>query len=180
MSGRVARFGWLALLVSAIVVATAGSGGVGPTTSGTPPTTAAAAASASTTATAAAATTAATTTTTGPTTATTVTPVSVVELPEGLTIPFPDGGNVTMAGGDASAAFAAVQYSIDRSDEVISFYEEWTASDAREWRMSESTEAGGASRSVVWLADKSGIAVSGCGSNPDAFDFVCVTVDHRE
>ncbi len=179
MSGRVARFGWMALLASAIVVA-ACSGDEGPSTSGTPPTTEAAAASASTTATVAAATTAATTTTMGPTTTTTVTPVSVVELPEGLTIPFPDGGNVTMAGGDASAAFAAVQYSIDRSDEVISFYEEWTASDAREWRMSESTEAGDAIRSVVWLADKSGIAVSGCGSNPDAFDFVCVTVDHRE
>ena len=80
-----------------------------------------------------------------------------------------------MAGGQAPGFFAAVQYENDRYDEVVDFFNEWTAQDGRDWRFDESTTDG--MRAASWLTDDAGIAVADCGSITGPFTSVCVTVD---
>jgi hypothetical protein len=105
------------------------------------------------------------------------------ELPDELGIPVPDGGNVTTAGGQDSAVFAAVEFSQDRYDELVSFYENWTASDDEEWEASTATiDMGGETqRSAQWFAGSSLILVSDCfsisGEGDGGLNSACVTIN---
>lgn len=104
------------------------------------------------------------------------------ELPDDLGIPVPDGGNVTTAGTQDSAAFAAVEFSQDRYDELVSFYENWTASDDEEWEASTATiDMGGETqRSAQWYAGSSVILVNDCfslsGDGDGGLTSACVTI----
>ena len=104
------------------------------------------------------------------------------ELPEDLGVPVPDGGNVTTAGTQDSAAFAAVEFSQDRYDELVSFYENWTASDDEDWEASTATidMGGDTQRSAQWFAGSSAILVSDCfslsGEGDGGLNAACVTI----
>lgn len=110
---------------------------------------------------------------------------SNVELPDGLTFPIPDGGNVTTAGVQGSYVAVAVQFPKDRFDSVASYYDDWTSGDARDWQRSESTSAMGDDtiRNVTWNAGASLISVNDCISTAtamdggSAFDAACLTVN---
>ena len=104
---------------------------------------------------------------------------SGVDVPDGLTFPLPDGGDVTTAGTDASYVFVAVQYPKDRFDEIVSFYKAWTSADDREWNVIESTTqlSGDTIRSAQWQSGPSLILVNDCVTTSGEFDTVCVTLN---
>ena len=64
---------------------------------------------------------------------------SDVELPSELQIPVPDGGSATSAGTQEGSAFASITYPIERYDELIAFYDNWTAGTGGEWDTSTTT-----------------------------------------
>ena len=104
------------------------------------------------------------------------------ELPDDLRIPMPDGGSVTTSGSQDSAAFVAVEFSQDRYDELVSFYENWTASDDEDWEASTATiDMGGETqRSAQWFAGSSAILVSDCfslsGDGDGGLSSACVSI----
>ena len=61
------------------------------------------------------------------------------EVPAGLEMPVPDGGNATASGTDASSIFVSLVYPGDRYDEIVATYESWTASNGEEWQKSTGT-----------------------------------------
>lgn len=106
------------------------------------------------------------------------------EIPDELTIPLPGGGDVTTAGTQNGSAFAAVQFSQDRYDELVSFYEDWTTGDAGEWENSNTTIEmnGETQRTAQWFAGGSMILVSDCISisgGDTSFNSTCVTINEE-
>lgn len=106
---------------------------------------------------------------------------SGVDLPEGLTIPLPDGGNVTSSGSDGSYVFAAALYPLEEFDQIVGFYADWTAGDGREWNHSESAFSSdeGTVRGAQWISGPSSIAIATCIVDGDGYDTVCVTVNEQ-
>jgi len=106
-----------------------------------------------------------------------------IDLPEGLTIPIPDGGNATQTGTDGSYVFAALTYPTERYDEIVAFYNDWTDGTGEEWNRSESTldmGEGLVQRSAQWVSGPTLIGVSDCfdiQSDGDGFDAICLTVN---
>jgi len=109
---------------------------------------------------------------------------SGAQLPDELTIPVPDGGNVTAAGSQNTSVFAAVTYSIDRYDELVAFYDSWTDGTGDEWQTQTATiDIGGQSqRSAAWnnvdldfyISVADCFDVSSSGTNLNA---TCVTIN---
>ncbi len=104
---------------------------------------------------------------------------SGLDVPDGLTFPLPNGGQVTQAGTDASYVFAAVQYPKDRYDEIVASYKDWTSADDREWNLIESTTemSGETIRSAQWVSGASAINVNDCVTSSGEFDSVCVVLN---
>jgi hypothetical protein len=104
---------------------------------------------------------------------------SGLDVPDGLTFPLPNGGEVTQAGTDASYVFAAVQYPKDRYDEIVALYKDWTSADDREWNLIESsTEMSGETiRGAQWISGASAITVNDCVTLSGQFDSVCVVLN---
>jgi hypothetical protein len=105
---------------------------------------------------------------------------SSVQLSENVTIPLPDGGTVTASQTDTGYGYAYVEYSADRYDELVVFYNEWIVTDSRDWSGFDSSfESQGA---VVrgWLWDSSGtrFGVKDCVADGGAgtFNAVCVEI----
>lgn len=108
---------------------------------------------------------------------------SGVEVPDGLTFPFPDGGNVTTAASDGSYVSIAVQYPIDRYDEIVAYYESWIDGTGGDWSESRSTTDMGDVdvRNATWISGASAIIVNDCISiDTGEFDLVCVTLNESE
>lgn len=74
------------------------------------------------------------------------------ELPGSLTVPVPDGGEVTSSFEDSSSAGAGLMYPDDRYEEIVAFYESWTAGTGDGWQTSTSTfeMEGETQRSAQW------------------------------
>lgn len=110
---------------------------------------------------------------------------SNVDLPDELTFPVPEGGNVTTAATQGSYVAVAIQYPVDRFDELVAFFDGWTGDHERDWRRSESTvDIGGATvRNVTWNAGAALISVNDCISlaavqeSRDDFDAACLTMN---
>lgn len=104
------------------------------------------------------------------------------EVPAGLEMPVPDGGNATASGTDASSIFVSLVYPGDRYDEIVATYESWTASNGEEWQKSTGTfEVGGEQqRSATWSSGSTAIVVTDCidvTSGSSSLDAVCVTLN---
>lgn len=75
------------------------------------------------------------------------------EIPDGFPVPFPDGGDVQStftSNGDASVSLA---YPQDRFDELVGYYEAWTADQGGEWSTSSFSNddgSGGVIRGASW------------------------------
>jgi ABC-type glycerol-3-phosphate transport system substrate-binding protein len=107
---------------------------------------------------------------------------SGASLPDELMIPVPDGGKVTLSGVQGESVFAAIQYSADRYDEIIAFYDSWTDGTGDEWQTQTATIDinGQTQRSATWSsADFSSfIAAADCTlSTTGEIDAVCVTIN---
>jgi len=107
---------------------------------------------------------------------------SETDVPDGLTFPIPDGGDLTTSGTDGSYIFAAVQYPTDRYDEIVDSYKVWASADDRDWELLESTTemSGDTIRSAQWVSVSSSIVVNDCISSSGELDSVCVTLNQSE
>ena len=108
---------------------------------------------------------------------------SGADLPDGLTIPVPEGGDVNTSGSQGSYVFVAIQYPSQRFDEIVGFYEDWTSKDGESWQRAESTFSSdeGTNRHVQWLSGASSIAVDDCITLDDDEPIaVCVTVNQSD
>lgn len=87
---------------------------------------------------------------------------SGAELPDGLEIPVPDGGEVMTSVAAEGMVLASLTYDLGRFDEIVAFYEEWTAGSGDEWdSQSLSFDSGeGAQRNQMWIGTDNGDAIS--------------------
>lgn len=108
------------------------------------------------------------------------------DLPDALTIPVPDGGNVTVSGTQGTAVFASLTYEQGRFDEITEFYEQWTAGSGDEWAVQTMTVDAGeeTQRTTLWIDTENGssITVSDCFDIDDdgssgRFNAACVTIN---
>ncbi|GMQ86159.1 MAG: hypothetical protein BMS9Abin07_1732 [Acidimicrobiia bacterium] len=111
---------------------------------------------------------------------------SGAQLPDELEVPVPDGGNVTAAGTQNTSVFAAVIYAIDRFDEIVAFYDSWTAGTGGEWQTQTATiDVGGQKqRSAAWNSVDLAyfISVADCvntSSGSTDLDSTCVVINQN-
>jgi hypothetical protein len=114
---------------------------------------------------------------------------SDVEIPSELQIPVPDGGSATTAGTQDGAVFVSLTYPIERYDELVAFYDDWTAGTGGEWDTSTSTFEmdGQTQRSASWAETGVGsyIAVNDCfdvygDGDSDTLNAACVTINETK
>ncbi len=109
---------------------------------------------------------------------------SGVEVPEQLQTPVPGGGSATTAGTQDDDVFVAIQYPGDQYEQIVAFYDDWTASTGSEWSTSTSTMEldGQTQRSASWSSDDGGVYlyVGDCmdfSSEGDSLNATCVTIN---
>lgn len=107
------------------------------------------------------------------------------ELPEELTIPVPDGGTVQTAVVTEDGLLVSLYYDNGRYDEIVGFYDDWTAKDGDTWEKSTfdmTGDDGATIRNTMWMdGGESGSAITagdcvGMGSTSDDAMSVCVSV----
>lgn len=97
---------------------------------------------------------------------------SATGIPDGMTIPIPDGGDLTASGSDGSYLYVAALYPEDRFDAMVSFYEDWVATDSRTWNSSTGDT------SALWQAGSSTVSVQICATGGEGnSSATCVTVN---
>jgi hypothetical protein len=111
-------------------------------------------------------------------------PDGSLQLSENLTIPLPDGGTLTASITDTGYAYAYVEYSADRFDEIVDFYSGWTVTDSRDWsgRDSSYESQDAVVRGWLWDSQASRFGVSDCvaGGGAGAFNAACVEISEWE
>jgi len=111
---------------------------------------------------------------------------SSVDLPDGLEIPVPDGGEVTTVLDDSSYLAVALNYPLDRYDDIVAFYDDYTEGTGEEWNRSESTNDMGdglIQRSAQWVLGPDLISASDCltaEGGSSSFGAVCVRVNQSK
>lgn len=106
------------------------------------------------------------------------------ELPGGLTVPVPDGGDVTTSFEDSSSVGTSIMYPKDRYEELVSFYDSWSSGVEGEWSMSTSTFDldGETQRSSQWNTSNGQyfVLVSDCiDIATGEFISACVTINEN-
>ena len=108
------------------------------------------------------------------------------ELPEGLEIPVPDGGDVMTSVEMEDGVSVALSYDLNRFDELTGFYDDWTGSSGDEWASnSMSVDSGeGTQRMEMWTDSGTGtmIMVADCAdgsgdASSDESNAVCVSIN---
>jgi hypothetical protein len=109
------------------------------------------------------------------------------EMPEGLTIPVPDGGEVTTSVEMTEGVMVVLTFQKGRYDEIVAFYDDWTAGSGEEFeKQSMSFETGGQDqRSTMWVGTSSDsfVSVGDCfdvqaeESSGEEFNAVCVNIN---
>jgi hypothetical protein len=107
-----------------------------------------------------------------------------LQLSENLTIPLPDGGTLTASITDTGYAYAYVEYSADRYDEIVNFYNDWAVADSRDWSGGDSSyeSQGALVRGWIWDSQASRFGVADCvaGGGAGAFNAACVEISEWE
>ena len=109
------------------------------------------------------------------------------EIPESLTIPVPDGGDVTTSVEMEEGVMVVVTYPEGDYDAIVSFYDDWTAGTGDDFdRQSMSLDTGGADqRQTMWVGSTSEtfVSVGDCfdvyaeESTDEEFSAVCVNIN---
>ena len=101
------------------------------------------------------------------------------EVPSGFGVPFPDGCEVASVFETDSDAAVSVTYPSDRYDELVAFYDDWTAGQSGEWNRGSSTfdsADGQTIRTTNWNQDRTQLGVTDCPSFTTNDEYqVCVT-----
>ena len=103
------------------------------------------------------------------------------EIPEGLTVPIPPGGDVVGAASSDSDISVSLTFPGDQYDDLVAQYQSWADGSGQEVAKSESTyESDGTEiRNVSWSTDDGSVfvTVSDCISiETGEFDGACVTI----
>ncbi len=104
------------------------------------------------------------------------------EIPDGLDIAVPDGGEVLVTLDAPDGISVSLEFDIDSFESVVEFYEGWVASDSGEWESNSAsfTSAEGvALKSETWIGDGRSIHITNCPSSVDTSGDVratCVTL----
>jgi hypothetical protein len=109
------------------------------------------------------------------------------ELPEGLMIPVPDGGDVTTSVEMEEGVMVVVTYPEGDYDAIVSFYDDWTASSGEDFdKQTMSFDTGGPDqRSTMWVGTDSAtfVSVGDCfdvyaeEDSGGEFNAVCVNIN---
>jgi hypothetical protein len=106
------------------------------------------------------------------------------ELPDGLDIPVPDGGDVMTSITADEVISVSLTYDQARYDELVGFYENWTSGSGDEWEtQTMSIDAGeGIQRSTIFSSEAgdSFVMVGDCfsmESEGGELDAACVTIN---
>ena len=109
------------------------------------------------------------------------------EIPESLTIPVPDGGDVTTSVEMEEGVMVVVTYPEGDYDAIVSFYDDWTAGTGEDFdKQTMSLDTGGADRrSTMWIGSSSEtfVSVGDCfdvyaeESSGEEFNVVCVNIN---
>ncbi len=109
------------------------------------------------------------------------------EIPESLTIPVPDGGDVTTSVEMEEGVMVVVTYPEGDYDAIVSFYDDWTAGTGEDFdKQTMSLDTGGADqRSTMWIGSSSEtfVSVGDCfdvyaeESSGEEFNAVCVNIN---
>ena len=101
------------------------------------------------------------------------------DLPEGLTVPVRDGGEVTASFSTPDGKTVSLAYPKGDYDDIVKFYEDWAASGNFE-KSSFNTESDGTTlRSTSWYSDDGNTSVSVTDNCVDASgneDAVCLMI----
>ncbi len=104
-----------------------------------------------------------------------------LDLPSSLTIAVMDGGKVTGSTGDTGFAFVTVEYPLESYDELVTFYRDWSGTDARDWSESDTTydDQGTSVKGTIWRSGASSVGVSLCRSigGSGTYDATCVIIN---
>lgn len=105
------------------------------------------------------------------------------EIPDGMTVPVADGGEVVGSSSSDSSLSVSLTYPKDRYEGLVAEYEAWADGSGREIQKSESTytyeDDGQEQRSASWATDDGSvyITVTDCiGATTGEFDSACVTI----
>jgi len=108
------------------------------------------------------------------------------ELPEGLGIPVPDGGDVMTAITAEETISVSLIYDQARYDELVGFYEDWTSGSGDEWdSQTMNIDSGEGSQRSAMFSSETGVGfimVADCfsmESEGEEFDAVCVTINEE-
>ena len=109
------------------------------------------------------------------------------EMPEGLTIPVPDGGDVTTSVEMEEGVMVVLTYPEGDYDAIVSFYDDWTGGSGDDFdKQSMSLDSDGVDqRSTMWIgsASETFISVGDCfdvyaeESSGGEFNAVCVNIN---
>ncbi len=94
------------------------------------------------------------------------------EVPEGIGVPFPKGGNVSMSMETPDGATVMLQYPGADFDEIVAFYQDWADSSSEDFE--NVSYSASDLKSESWVSDSTSIQVQTCQT--DEGDGVCVTV----
>jgi hypothetical protein len=106
------------------------------------------------------------------------------EVPDGLTVPVADGGQVVGAASSDTDISVSLTYPGDQFDDLVSHYQSWADSSGRDVDKTQSTyESDGTEiRNVSWATSDGSVFVnvSDCiGMETGEFDSICVTISER-
>ena len=109
------------------------------------------------------------------------------EMPEGLTIPVPDGGDVTTSVEMEEGVMVGLTYPKGDYDAIVAFYDDWTAGSGEGFdKQTMSLDTGGPDqRSTMWIGTGSQtfVSVGDCfdvhaeESSGEEFNAVCVNIN---
>lgn len=104
------------------------------------------------------------------------------EIPDDLSVPLPDGYEVTTVFTSDGESAVSVIYPSDRFDELSSFYDDWTQGQGGEWSNNANTVTtadGDTLRTETWYSEDATVSIADCQdftSSSDELDSVCVNV----
>jgi hypothetical protein len=109
------------------------------------------------------------------------------EMPESLTIPVPDGGDVTMSMEVDGGVMVNLTYAKGDYDAIVAFYDDWTAGSGEDFdKQTMSFDTGGVDqRSTMWIGTGTDtfVSVGDCfdvySEEPsgEEFNAVCVNIN---
>ena len=107
------------------------------------------------------------------------------EIPDDFPVPVPDGGEVMTVFASPDGGSVTVSYAIDRYDDLVSYYNDWTNGQPGEWNLNTATYTAGdqTTRSTSWFGTTANedvaITVVDCydlTGDTDNYNAACVTV----